>query len=264
MSDEPDLDTTSLLDADDAENQIETDDEIEGRDAEGDTGDEAGQSRSQDGGARQDAQERSERVARQPASETIRSLRSERQRAEQALRDATLRAEALERQIAAQNQRPDPAYLARQAQEEAERVSMMAPHEVAQYYASKTQYQLQQQIQFNQRQQMEALDRINFRATVAMDPLARRFEADVEAKVAEQAAKGLTVSREDALNWAAGKALRAKAAAAAKTQKVAGAARVAAQTTRRGTAAGDVQNDAAARGMNSKAALEKRLAGQNI
>ena len=263
MSDEPDLETLSLLDADDAENETdEGNDEIEGN-AESGAGDDEGQVRGQDGRASQDGNERSERVSRQPASETIRTLRAERQRAEQLARDQALRLEALERTIQQQS-RPDPALQARQAQEEAERVAMMAPHEVAQYYANKSAQQMQQQMHAAQRQQMDALDRMDFRSQVATNPLAKKFEPDVERVVAEQARNGFSIKREEALAYVVGKAMIAKAGTAAKGQRVAGAARVASQTTRRATPGGDVQNDARGARGDTQAARAKRLENQPI
>lgn len=256
MSDETDLENLSLLDADDAENETdEGNDEIEGN-AESGAGDDEGQVRGQDGRASQDGNERSERVSR--PNDTIRTLRAERQAAENLAREQALRLEALERAIQQQN-RPDPAFQARQAQEEADRVAMMAPHEVAQYFANKSQQQMQQQMMQQHRQQIDALDRIDFRGQVATNPLAKKFESDVERVVAEQARNGFSIKREEALAYVVGKAMIAKAGTAAKGQRVAGAARVASQTTRRSTPGGDVQNDAANRG-GSKEALVKRLA----
>ena len=251
MPDIDDLDPSNLLDEADAQDETEVEDADEGEgDEGGGASDETRQGRDQDGRASQDGNERSPRVSR--SSERIRSL-SERIKEEQ------IRREALERQIAELN-RPDPQALARQQAEEAERVAMMAPHEVAQYYANKSQQQMQQMLHRQQIQQMDKLDQIEFRSMVSTNPLAKRYADKVEEIVAEGARNGNMIPRANALAYAIGQDALKNASAAAKPQRAAGAARVAANTVRRGTPGGDVGSDASTRGNNSKAALEKRLA----
>lgn len=209
-------------------------------------------------------QERHERSGRVEGRSNARvtSAVARAQAAERLAADNQARADALQRQIAEIQQRPDPITIARQQQEEAERVSLMAPHEVARYYADKATAALHQQQAVFQRQQLDAMDQIAFRGTVASNPLAKRFETRVEQIVGEQRGQGFTIKRDHALRYAIGEAMMDKASKAAKPQKAAGAARVASNTVRRNTPPGDVGNDGGERG--SMAALEKRLAGRNI
>jgi len=262
--DELDLDDTNLLDGLNAqdETEIEAGDEVEGDDPEVGAGDEEGVGNGQDGRTAQDGNERSGRV-RRPASETIREQRSRAQAAEQRAQDAERRAEALERVLAERNQQPDPQAIARQQAEEAERVAMMDPAQVAQYYANKSAHMLQQQMQASNRQQLDALDRIEFRGLAASNKTAARFADEVEQIVSDQAKLGYSIKREEALKYAIGKAVLAGAGKASKTQKPAAQARVAANTTRRVTPGGDMGREGDARG-DTKAALMKRLANVNI
>lgn len=251
----------SLLDDPSLIEDLDAQAEADGEEGDGEEGGGTEEETSEGLGGGQDisaeqTRERISGVRRQPANETIRALRSDRQRVEQQLRDEAARREALERQLA-EFRRPDPALLARQQAEEAERVAMMAPHEVAQYFANKAASQVQQQQQTFQRQQMDALDRIEFRGVVAANPVAKRFEDRVEKLVAEQAALGYSIKREQALKYAIGEAVLAKANGAAGKQKPAAAARVAASTTRRSGPGADVPTDRGAR--DSQAARAKRL-----
>jgi hypothetical protein len=109
---------------------------------------------------------------------------------------------------------------------------------------------------------LDRLDQIEFRALVASNPVAKRFESQVEKLVRQEAAKGYSVTRETALKFALGEALLEKTKSAAGKQKPAGAARVAAQTTRTTRAGADVGSERArAAGVN---ALEKRLENMKL
>ena len=196
-------------------------------------------------------------TARQPRENaTVRDLRARSQESERRVAEMERLLVAL-RNTPAQ---PSPAEQLRQQQEEQERLSLMQPHEVAQYFATRSEQRLTQQLQVIRRENAEANDRVAFEALQARDPIAKRFSADVEKVVAEQAAQGMTVRRELALNFVVGKAVRDRAVAAAAKQKPRGAARVAGQTVAAGgRAGGDTPSERGNRA-GGLDALEARLA----
>ncbi len=175
-----------------------------------------------------------------------------------------LKARAFADQLAQFNNRPDPAAAMRAQQEEQERLAMMAPHEVAQYFTAKSEQRLAAQLQAMQRQQADALDKIAFGGVKRENPIAAKYEAEVERLVAQEAAKGVTVQRETALAFVIGQAVLKNAPAAAKKQQAAAAKRVAGATVARGGAAADVSAEPRGRAANDLAALERRLAGKFI
>jgi hypothetical protein len=249
-----DLLDPSVLDApdDEAEGQAE---EIEANEQGQDDNGEEGQrqrQRSRDGDGQQVSQPRRSRE-----NEAVRSARERAQAAE-------ARLEALERIVRERQQEPDPAQLARQQAEEAERIAMMLPHEAAQYTANKVQQQMERRLLSIQQQQADALDQIKFQGLTARDPRAAKFADDVERVVREQAAQGWIVPRERALAFVIGEAVLKQGAAAAKKQRTEAAGRVAANTVTRGSAGGDVAADRGAGRGNSLADLEKRLRGKFI
>jgi len=197
-------------------------------------------------------------------NDSVRALRERAQAAESAAQQERIRAQAYADQLAHFNQRPDPAALLRQQQEEQQRLEMMAPHEVAQYLAQKSEQRVAVQLQIMQRQQADAMDKIAFQGLKRDNPLANKYEKEVERLVAQEAAKGITVQRETALAFVIGEFVLKNAPAAAKRQAAAAAKRVTGNTVNPGGAAGDVASEPRGRSGNDLAALERRLAGKFI
>lgn len=201
--------------------------------------------------------------ARRP-NDTIRTQREARQAADRRAIEAEARVTALQQQIAQFQQRPDPVAQARAAQEENERLAMMQPQEQVNYLFQKQAQQNYAMMQSVQRQTADTLDKVKFDGLAASNPVAARFADRVEELVAEQSRQGFSVQREQALKFAIGEAVLAKAPAAAKRQRAAAATRVAGQTVTRGSAGGDVPSDRSRGGGNTIADLENRLRGQQI
>lgn len=201
-------------------------------------------------------------AARSRASQRIQKEIARRKEIEQ--KYSTLEREIAEIRAAQQAPRVDPAEQARQAQIEAEQVALMSPAQVAQYYAEKTRREMQAERQQDRIFLQEQNDRANFTALQATDPLARKYADEVERVVSEQKRNGMTVSREVALNFVIGQAMRKRAAGAGTRQGKAAGARVAGATTKPGRTNGDASGDRGGRrsGDLSEADLERRLGNQ--
>lgn len=192
------------------------------------------------------------------ASEAVRRAKAERDEARKQFSD--LQREINEIRASQVNRGPSPEELARQQAEEAQRVSLMAPHEVAQYYATKAQTQMEQRLQMMQMSLQEQNDRASFTALQATDPLARKYADEVEKVVRDQQARGMIVSRDVALNYVIGQAMRKRAASASTRQGKAAAARVNGATAKSVRANGDATADRGRmRGDMSIEALERRI-----
>ncbi len=257
---EDELENLDLLGAGDEETETGDGGEEGSDDSEGDPGEgeDEGQGRGNDGRPRE-GQQRSERVGAGRADKRVQAAVD---RAKEAERKATEAQTRLDAFLAQQGQRQiDPFVFARQQQEEAERVALMSGPEQAQYYAQKVQQATTLQMAQMQRQTHDQLDRIAFQNLQATHPVAKRFAAEVEKTVAEEARKGSMLPREVALAYVIGKHVLENGGKAAGKQRAAGAARVQAQTTRRGAPQSDL-----ARGntSNDLSALERRLANQMI
>ena len=257
MSDTTLFDDPSLL-----EDELDAAAEIPSPEDEAPEGTDQGEDGGQGQGQTQQEGGEQSRVGRRPASDTIRETRRRAQEAERQLAETRERMAALERAVQARNQ-PSPADLARQQQERADRLAMMAPHEAAQFIVNEGLQQQQQTLQAMQRQQLDALDRMEFRGLVASNQTAAKFADRVEKLVAEQAAQGYSIKREQALKYAIGEAYLAKAPKAGATQRAAAAGRVAANTVTRGAPGGDVAAEERARG-NTAAARAKRLENMKL
>jgi glutamine phosphoribosylpyrophosphate amidotransferase len=148
------------------------------------------------------------------------------------------------------------------AQREQERLAMMQPHELIAHFQEKTRQEMRQEMQQFRLESQEQTDRLAFASLKAREPIAARYEKDVEALVASERAAGRIVSREVALNFAIGKAIREKAPGQAATQRTAARARVASQTTRPGNQSGSPRDNRPSG--DDLSSLEARLKGQTI
>jgi hypothetical protein len=199
--------------------------------------------------------------------------RSRAERRIEALRKRAREAEATNKrltdQILGQTRQPqappppiDPYRQAEFDRQEAERVQMMAPHEVAAYYANKTRQEVSQYLQRGQIEIADRLDKQSFETIKANDPVARRLADAVEDQLIAARRDGMNPTREMCLNTVFGREMRAKAQRQADKQRTQGRRRIAAQTTRPG---GNGSTAASPRGQrrrdDSDEALEARLKG---
>lgn len=258
MSDTSLVDDDDLAGGPDEEEIQDADGEDEGRDGEEPDGQETGDGEEQ--GAQGHAQG-DEGHVKPPSRSSLRIQKEIARRKEAEQKFATLEREIAEIRAAQQQPRIDPAEQARQAQIEAEQVALMSPAQVAQYYAEKTRREMQAERQQDRLFLQEQNDRANFNALQATDPLARKYADEVERVVQEQKRNGMTVSREVALNFVIGQAMRKRAGAAGTRQGKAAAARVAGASTKPGRMNGDAASDRTGRrgGDPSEAELERRL-----
>ena len=154
---------------------------------------------------------------RRRASDAIQTLRRE----NQALREQTARLEGRFTELAQQRSPPSgptaEQVAAQEAQERAQ-LELMLPAEVARYYHDKTMRTVQQQMQAQAFNTWDMSDLAAFRSQTATDPLARKYERQVEDLLRSERAAGRNSSRETILNFLIGRDARAKAQAAAGKQ----------------------------------------------
>lgn len=262
MSDTSIVDDEDFAGGPDEEEIQDADGEDEGGDGQEPDGETPGDGQVE--GAQGDAQgdEGHVAAARSRASQRIQKEIARRKEIEQ--KYSTLEREIAEIRAAQQAPRPDPAEQQRLAQIEAEQVALMSPAQVAQYYAEKTRREMQAERQQDRAFLQEQNDRANFTALQATDPLARKYADEVERVVQEQKRNGMTVSREVALNFVIGQAMRKRAGAAGTRQGKAAAVRVSGAQTRPGRTNGDASGDRGGRrsGDLNEADLERRLGNQ--
>ena len=82
--------------------------------------------------------------------------------------------------LLAQRSQPSAAEQAAAAREEQERVQLMAPHEVAAYYAQKTERAVAQQLNQTRQALFDQNDQVQFNQMLDGDPRLRRYEEKVE------------------------------------------------------------------------------------
>lgn len=161
----PDEDAEAEGEGDDAEDAGD-DAEAEG-DADADAGDAEGQG----------AQGQARHVAPQRRASREDNLRAEFERKLANEREAFNRQLA---EVVAQQRQPSQAELARQAEEERQRVELMSPAEVAAYYAQKTERTITERLNQQQAMLFDRADRSEFEALVERDPTLRKFSDKVE------------------------------------------------------------------------------------
>ena len=136
---------------------------------------------------------------------------------------------------------PDPQAAAREEAAFRQSLETMLPHEASLAVAERTERRFQQQLMVAEVRGFDRADTAEFNALRARDRAAERLAPQVEAALqAERAAGRYNFGRLDIYDYLRGRELRMKGPAVARQQRQAGAARVAAQTTRPGAARGDV------------------------
>ena len=182
----------------------------------------------------QPGEEQPQRQDVRPSRARGRAERLSRQLAEERTQRATERAE-FQRQLADINARlsqPSAADRAMQEVQERERVALMAPEERIAYEVGKVRNEVRQELQRSNFVNQTASDAASFRSSVTSDPIARKYEAKVDATAREQEARGQFVPRKMILSYLVGEDVMAKAQRDRAKQARSGRQRVAAQTTR--------------------------------
>jgi hypothetical protein len=154
---------------------------------------------------------------------------------------------------------PDPRAQAAAEQAELERVQMMAPHEVAQYYARRSEERVQQTLLRSQLETRDLMDRQSFAAVQRQEPIAKRLADKVEQTLAQARSQGMNPTREAILNLLVGQEIRDKARQQIESQRRRGARQIAAQTTQPGSPRSNVPSERGRHDDNSIAAIERRL-----
>ena len=171
---------------------------------------------------------------------------SEKRRRIQALRESRKQREEENRQLRAELDRlrmqqpvpqpqADPYRAAEEARREAEQVALMAPHEVAAYYAQKAERTMQAQLARQSVETSDRIDRMMWSQIRSSEASARRLDSQVESYLAQARSQGMNPTREAIYNLLIGQEVRAKQGRQTEAQRRGAARRVASQTTRPGT-----------------------------
>jgi hypothetical protein len=235
------------------------DDDLEGDGEEAEAGEDEGEEESPEQAAEAEPEPKPQRNRAERRIEALRKRAREAEATNKRLTDQIL---GQTRQPQAPPPQIDPYRQAEYDRQEAERVQMMAPHEVAAYYAQKTRQEVSQQMLRGQIETRDMLDRQHFETIKSADPIARRMADAVENLLIAARNQGMNPTREMCLNTLFGQEMRAKAQRQADKQRTQGRRRIAAQTTRPG---GNGSTAASPRGQrrrdDSDEALEARLKG---
>ena len=202
------------------------------------------------------------RGPRTPEERRVHALRQRAREAEtENRRLRTLQEQLLTQPRQPAPQQPDPYRQVEADRLEAERVAMMAPHEVAAYYANRSEQRVQQQIYRAQIEAGDRIDKLTFRQIMATEPAAKRLETQVEQELANHRQQGMNPTREAIYDLLVGREVRQRAQRQTATQRAAGARRIASQQTAPGgTARSGVAADRGRRRSEaSDEALDARL-----
>jgi hypothetical protein len=192
--------------------------------------------------------------------ELRKSARESAEKAERAEREAT----ELKQRLAALESTRTAADTAREAQAEQERLQYMSDGERAQYYAEKTQRQVQSEIGKLRFEMADATDRASFESVCSREPAIAKLRDQVERVLQQERNAGrYGANRETIANYLLGQSIRARANAAANKKGKAAAAKRQQQSSRPASGRSDVASPGR-RGGETMDALEKRLAGIKI
>lgn len=270
-ADVPD-DTSPPLDPEDGLGEVEDADEgSEATQTEGDE-DAEGEGGADDAGGDGD-EEGDEPAPRGDVGRAARPQGRAEGRVQRALRDARdaraevdrMRAELAAERVAAQQRiSNDPAQRQREYQEEQERLRLMSPEQMGQYFADKTRREVGQALGQQQMQIQDTLDRQAFSTLRRDNALIDSVADETERTLASERNQGRNPSREVIATYLIGQRVRAKQKAARSGQQRGAARRVAGQTTRPGTARSDAARPNGRAAGDSIEATIERLKGQAI
>jgi hypothetical protein len=183
------------------------------------TGEEAPQPRRPDGGTQREPRE----------NRVIRTMRTRLRQQEEDNR--RLRANVDNLLATSRQPPPDPYRNAENARQEAERVAMMQPHEVASYYAGQAEQRMTQQLLRARLEVGDTIDRQNFSAVQREEPLARRWASQIEEMLGVARTQGSNPTREALYNQLLAQNVREKTKRDGDRQRVAGRRAIARETT---------------------------------
>lgn len=232
-----------ILNGDDPELDLELDDGIEENDDQEQSDPDGGEDAEGDErveGQRQDAHDeenegQARRVAARPnrAATRLQTLRNENRQLAEVQARQQREIEELRSARQSQTQTVDPAI-------EAQRLALMTPDERIEYRFQQSEERNARTQRALQMQIAEGNDRAAFMASIANDPVGKKFSDKVEQLFQEQLRRGNFVPREALLNHEIGAAARRRAQQAAPKQRQQAQRRVQQQTTRAGNGRGDV------------------------
>jgi hypothetical protein len=156
---------------------------------------------------------------------------------------------------------PDPYRAAEQARQEAERVAMMAPHEVAAHFANQAEQRVQQQLAQQEVRFADMVDKQSFEAVKARYPMAASMEQEVENTLIGLRQRGIGwITREVIFKQLWADRTLPKVAAQVASQRRSGRQRIASQTTAAGSPSSNVPAQRRpGRGEESDAEFDARL-----
>ncbi len=134
----------------------------------------------------------------------------------------------------------DPAAQARAAAEEAERVRQMMPEEQIAYFRNRDRQEFGSALQGIEFRMMDRADKLAWQASCERNGQRARLNDRVEQVLQDYRSRGQNAEREQVYKYVLGDELDRKASGQLPRQRAAAARRVAAQTTRPGSARGDV------------------------
>ncbi len=143
---------------------------------------------------------------------------------------------------------------------EEDRLSLLSPEERRAYDADMRSRQLEHRFNQMEMQRQDDLERAEFRAKAASDPLVEKYKDRVEQMRQEDLKRGFTASRDSYLNFIVGEALRKDAAKKLSSKKEAAGKRIDSVTSKSAKARGDVSGTKKGKG-DSLEELEARLSG---
>jgi hypothetical protein len=183
------------------------------------------------------------------------------QRLANELREARQRETDLNRRLdLALAARPQPTQQGESPEARAQRLALLTPEERITADLQETRQAFAREMQAVRFSTQDGSDRAAFQAKATVDPLYKKWEAKVEAELADLRSKGMNVERERLMDYLIGKSVREGRTSAKESQRAAGAQRVRQQTTRSPNSGSDVQAQRRERG-NS---LERRLENQSL
>lgn len=203
----------------------------------------------------EEVSEEPQKPTRRSASETIRSLKAERN-AERAEREKLISERAtLAAQLEFQRQRDNQSLSMEQRRAEESRLALLAPEERALYEANQRIRQMEHRMNQMEVQRQDDRDRAEFHAKAMHDEVYSKYADEIEQTYQDGLRKGVSAPREDLLAWKLGKELLKDKNSKASTKKEAAGKRIASVTSKPARAKGDVS------GTKSGKSEEDRLRG---
>lgn len=192
-------------------------------------------------------------------------LRDRLERTERELAEARGFQRAAEQFRPQQQMGPSPAELAEQQRQEAERLALMSPQEVAAHYYQKGQQEFQRALLMQQLASEDRLDKREYDGQARTSRIHQQYRDRVEAELArERNAGNLRANRDDILARLVGRDAMDRATQAAPRQRQAAANRQRQQQARPTNGRGDAANNGARRGTWGDPEFDARMAAEAL